>query len=101
MSAADLPVGSSPLRRVLIAPIRLYKRLLSPLLPPTCRFHPSCSVYTMQAIETHGLYGLLLGAWRILRCQPFSRGGYDPVPGWVEPCDHDHPLPPPHAPPPG
>jgi putative membrane protein insertion efficiency factor len=84
--------GAAPslLRRALIAPIRGYRRFLSPLLPPACRYQPSCSVYAMQAIELHGLYGLWLAALRILRCQPFFAGGYDPVPGWEERCKHDH-----------
>jgi putative membrane protein insertion efficiency factor len=68
------------LRRLLIFPIKLYKRFLSPLLPPACRFYPSCSVYTMEAIEVWGVYGLWLGALRIGRCHPFNPGGYDPVP---------------------
>lgn len=71
-------------RRMLIAPIRAYRRWLSPMLPPSCRYEPSCSVYTMQAIELHGVRGLWLGLLRILRCQPFFPGGYDPVPGWEE-----------------
>lgn len=67
--------------RFLVALIRLYKRFLSPLLPPSCRFTPSCSRYTVEAIQKHGaLRGSLLGAWRILRCNPFGKGGYDPVP---------------------
>ncbi len=67
--------------RSLVALIRLYKRFLSPLLPPSCRFTPSCSMYTVEAIQKHGaLRGTLLGAWRILRCNPFGKGGYDPVP---------------------
>ena len=88
----DLPVGTSALRRALIAPIRIYKRFLSPLLPPSCRYHPTCSVYAMQAIELHGLYGVWLATLRILRCQPFFAGGLDPDPGWEEAhgCDHDH-----------
>lgn len=66
--------------RALIGLIRLYQRL-SRLLPPTCRFRPSCSEYMAQAIETHGwLRGVGLGLWRILRCNPFCPGGHDPVP---------------------
>lgn len=61
--------------------IRLYQRFLSPLLPATCRFTPSCSQYAAQAIEKHGaLKGCTLAAWRILRCNPLSKGGEDPVP---------------------
>ena len=71
----------SPLAHLLALPIRLYKRLLSPLLPPACRFHPTCSVYALQALEKHGaLRGLRLTLWRLLRCQPFHPGGLDPVP---------------------
>jgi len=67
--------------RFMVDCIRLYKRFLSPLLPPSCRFTPSCSRYTVEAIQKHGaLRGTLLGAWRILRCNPFGKGGYDPVP---------------------
>lgn len=67
--------------RILIAFIRLYQRFLSPVLGRHCRFEPSCSQYTAEALAVHGsVKGLLLGAWRILRCQPFCRGGYDPVP---------------------
>jgi putative membrane protein insertion efficiency factor len=75
------------IRRLLIFPIRLYKRYLSPLLPPACRFTPSCSTYAIEAIERHGVLGLGLATWRILRCQPFSRGGWDPVP---EHCCGNH-----------
>jgi len=61
--------------------IRLYQRFLSPLLPATCRFTPSCSQYAVEAIEKHGvLKGCTLAAWRILRCNPLSKGGDDPVP---------------------
>jgi uncharacterized protein len=64
----------------IIALLRLYKWLLSPLLPPSCRFVPSCSEYAMEAVEQHGaLEGGLQAAWRLMRCHPFSRGGYDPV----------------------
>lgn len=69
------------LRRAFVLPIRLYQRLISPLTPPSCRFEPSCSEYGAQAILGHGVVkGILLGTWRILRCQPFSDGGLDPVP---------------------
>jgi hypothetical protein len=71
----------SPLAYLLALPIRLYKRILSPLLPPACRFHPTCSVYALQALEKHGaLRGVRLTVWRLLRCQPFHPGGFDPVP---------------------
>lgn len=68
-------------RRLLILPIRVYKRCISPLLPLSCRFYPSCSSYAIQAIEIHGpAKGLWLAAKRILRCHPGSAGGFDPVP---------------------
>ena len=60
--------------------IRLYKRTLSPMLPPSCRFSPSCSQYALEAMERYGLFkGGALGIYRLLRCHPFSRGGFDPV----------------------
>jgi len=65
---------------VLIFLIRVYQLILSPILPPSCRFTPTCSEYTMQAIEKYGaLRGVYLGARRLLRCHPFNPGGYDPV----------------------
>lgn len=72
----------SPLAFVLALPIRLYRRLLSPLLPPgICRFHPSCSVYALEALSRHGgLKGSWLTVCRLLKCQPFHPGGIDPVP---------------------
>lgn len=67
--------------RFLLLPIKLYKAVLSPLLPPMCRFHPSCSVYAMGAITVHGpLKGLWLAVRRVGRCHPFHPGGIDPVP---------------------
>lgn len=67
-------------RRIAIAPIRAYQRVLSPVLPARCKYHPSCSAYAVQAIESYGiLRGAVLAAWRLLRCNPFSHGGYDPV----------------------
>jgi putative membrane protein insertion efficiency factor len=60
--------------------IKAYRRFVSPMLPPTCRFTPSCSLYTLQAVERYGLIrGSFMGAWRVLRCHPFSKGGVDPV----------------------
>jgi putative membrane protein insertion efficiency factor len=64
-----------------LLPLRFYKRFISPLLPPMCRFEPTCSVYTMQAVEKYGaLRGMWLGARRLARCHPFNPGGWDPVP---------------------
>jgi hypothetical protein len=68
--------------RIIVALVRTYQRTLSRVLPPTCRFEPSCSTYMITAVHRHGaLRGLLLGLWRIARCNPFNPGGYDPVPG--------------------
>jgi hypothetical protein len=70
----------SPLRQAALLPLRAYRKLLSPLLPPRCRYHPSCSAYAVESIETLGiLRGTVLAVWRLLRCNPFSHGGYDPV----------------------
>lgn len=93
MSAPSAPLplqrrpgpGANPVSRLLslllLAPIRLYKAFVSPLLPPMCRFHPSCSVYAMGAIGVHGPFkGLWLAVRRLTRCHPFNRGGLDPVP---------------------
>lgn len=67
--------------RILIACIRLYQKLLSPLLGRNCRFHPSCSQYAIDALRIHGIFvGTGYALWRILRCQPFCAGGLDPVP---------------------
>ena len=69
------------MQKLLILIIQAYRLLISPLLGPRCRFEPSCSVYTMQAIAEHGvLKGAWLGGKRICRCHPFHPGGYDPVP---------------------
>jgi uncharacterized protein len=70
----------SVLRSVAVAPIRLYQRVLSPLTGERCRYYPSCSEYAAQAISRFGiLRGLVLAGWRLLRCNPWSRGGFDPV----------------------
>jgi len=69
------------MKKLLLMLIRLYKKTLSPLLGNQCRFLPTCSEYTYGAIETHGAgRGFLLGAKRLLKCHPFHKGGYDPVP---------------------
>ena len=66
---------------LLIFPIHFYQKLISPYTPSSCRFTPSCSEYTRQALLMHGpIKGFLLGAWRILRCNPWGGSGYDPVP---------------------
>lgn len=71
----------SGLAAPIIALIGLYQRLLSPLLGRNCRFHPTCSEYAIEALRVHGLVaGSAYALWRILRCQPFCRGGEDPVP---------------------
>jgi putative membrane protein insertion efficiency factor len=69
---------SSPLRRSAQALIRFYQRRLSPLRPPSCRFYPTCSHYALEAFEKYGFArALVKSLWRILRCNPFSRGGVD------------------------
>jgi len=71
--------------RVGIAAVRLYQGTLSAITPSTCRYYPSCSEYAAQAIAARGLLrGSLLAAWRLLRCNPFSPGGYDPGPWTAE-----------------
>jgi putative membrane protein insertion efficiency factor len=67
-------------RRVVVAPIRLYQVVISPAIGQRCRYYPSCSEYAVQAISRFGiLRGLVLTVWRLLRCNPFSSGGFDPV----------------------
>ena len=69
------------MRRPLLWLIRGYQRRVSPLLPPSCRFVPSCSEYGYQAIEKYGIIrGGAMAAWRVVRCNPFCKGGFDPVP---------------------
>ena len=69
------------MRALLVFAIRLYQRLLSPLLGPRCRFYPSCSAYAVEALERHGaLRGSWLAARRVCRCHPLNEGGFDPVP---------------------
>lgn len=69
------------MKRLLIGAIRLYRKTLSPIIGQQCRFEPTCSHYGEEAIAKHGaLRGTILTVWRILRCGPWSKGGYDPVP---------------------
>lgn len=68
-------------RKIFILPIRVYQRAISPLLPPACRFYPTCSAYAIEAISRHGVFcGLWLALRRLARCHPFGGHGYDPVP---------------------
>ena len=68
------------LRRVAVAPILVYQRVVSPALPRRCKYEPTCSAYAVQAVREYGiLRGLVLAVWRVLRCNPWSHGGYDPV----------------------
>ena len=65
---------------LLLAPVRLYQRFVSPALPRRCKYHPTCSAYAVDAVRQFGVMrGLVLAGWRLLRCNPLSRGGYDPV----------------------
>ena len=69
------------MKRPVLALLRFYKRAISPLLPPSCRFHPTCSEYAYEAVEKYGIIkGGRLAVWRVLRCNPFGKGGWDPVP---------------------
>ncbi|HEV7831631.1 MAG TPA: membrane protein insertion efficiency factor YidD [Pseudonocardiaceae bacterium] len=77
--APDRTAG--PAARILVAVLRFYRRWISPALPPTCRFSPSCSAYAIEALTVHGaLRGSWLTVRRLLRCQPWHPGGVDPVP---------------------
>ena len=70
-----------PIRSLLLGLIWVYRHTISPILPPTCRYHPSCSAYGFEALQVHGAAkGTVLTAWRVLRCNPFTPGGLDPVP---------------------
>ncbi|HEX6459133.1 MAG TPA: membrane protein insertion efficiency factor YidD [Thermoleophilaceae bacterium] len=70
----------SALRMLAVAPIRVYQRAISPALPNRCKYYPSCSEYAVQSVRSYGiLRGLVLAAWRLLRCNPWSLGGVDLV----------------------
>jgi putative membrane protein insertion efficiency factor len=65
---------------ILAAPVRFYARFVSPALPRRCKYEPTCSAYALEALRAHGpLRGTALAAWRLVRCNPFSHGGHDPV----------------------
>ena len=68
------------LRELALVPLHLYRRVISPLIGPRCRYHPTCSEYAAHAVRRYGiLKGSVLAGWRLLRCNPLSHGGYDPV----------------------
>lgn len=72
--------GGNPLKYVFVGLIRGYQKFVSPALPRSCKYHPSCSQYAVDAFTQYGvLRGLVLASWRLLRCNPLSYGGYDPV----------------------
>ena len=80
MNAGRLEPGFKAVKAIILGLLRFYKAAVSPLLPPSCRFIPTCSEYAREAVERYGaLRGATLGARRILRCHPFHPGGYDPV----------------------
>jgi hypothetical protein len=69
------------MKTVLELILKTYKRLVSPFLPPACRYVPTCSEYAAEAVARHGVFrGAMLASWRLLRCNPLARGGFDPVP---------------------
>ncbi|HIZ76608.1 MAG TPA: membrane protein insertion efficiency factor YidD [Firmicutes bacterium] len=68
------------MRKIFIFLIRFYQKFISPMHPPCCKYYPTCSQYAVEALQKHGiLKGGAMAIWRILRCNPFSKGGYDPV----------------------
>ena len=78
------------MRALILLALRGYKRFISPLLPPACRFEPTCSVYMMQAVERFGaLRGVWMGSKRLMRCHPFHPGGDDPVPELPRPAENE------------
>ena len=76
----EFAMNQSPAAYVILLLLRFYKKFISPILPPACRFTPTCSEYTFEAVERYGaLRGVFLGMKRIARCNPFCKGGFDPV----------------------
>ncbi len=81
----------SPAAVILRIAIRCYRLVFSPVLPPACRFMPSCSEYALEAVAEHGaIRGGGLALWRVLRCHPWGGWGYDPVPARKTGCEHGH-----------
>lgn len=73
------------MKTLLLWIIKFYRKIISPLKPPCCKYYPTCSTYALQAVEKHGaVKGILLAVWRLLRCNPWSLGGIDPVPDKFE-----------------
>lgn len=73
-----------------LAPVRIYQRLISPLLPASCKFYPSCSAYAVMAVQTNGpIRGIGQAAWRLMRCHPWSLGGVDFPPNYVTPVEQE------------
>ena len=69
------------IRYIFMLPIWFYRKCISPLFPPCCKYYPTCSNYALQAFKKHGVFkGFILAGWRLLRCNPWSDGGIDPVP---------------------
>lgn len=92
IDAAGPPGRRGPVASALVGLVRFYRAWISPVLPPSCRFEPSCSAYALEALTVHGaLRGSWLAIRRLLRCGPWHRGGYDPVPSRREPADTDVP----------
>ena len=80
VDAAQVGRAARTARALVIAPVIAYRKLISPALPRRCKYEPTCSRYAVDAVRRFGiLRGLVLAAWRLLRCNPFSYGGYDPV----------------------
>ena len=80
MSSGDTSILSKFLRKIFVIPILLYQYLISPLIPISCRFNPTCSQYSKEAIIKHGIFkGLILSIKRIIKCHPWGGSGYDPV----------------------
>ena len=67
------------MRKIVTAPIKFYQKWISPMVGPRCKYYPSCSAYAVTAIETYGIKGVAMSAWRLVRCNPWSHGGVDYV----------------------